>query len=578
MADIARSLAISGSFSHALSSTLRKQALEESELLEVFTVEEAVNKMGFGVFQLIVALLAGFVWVVEAFEVMILSILSAAVKCDWDLSSVEEATITTVVFLGFLFGSPTWGFAADRFGRKKVLGVVLLTVFTFGMISAFAPNFPCLLLFRGLVGFGAGGIFLAPAYCLEFLPAKSRAVTFCLLEIAWAGGAILEALLALTVMTKFPSEHPWRWLLGFSAIPLLFPLTVLVFMPESPRYLIYKGEEDKAKKVLTLVAKINCSRLIPGRLVTQEVKENILKEQSYIAASSALVESSFYEDRRSTQNAVYGTTLAGDEASPHEDKEFTDDYPIIDKSDKSQTYSVSDCNKCSWSYMKKLIVNKLVSYYHWKLILFKNGWWRTTMLLWYLWFAGNVMYYGGILLTTSLFQNDEHCGLKSGEGNTTVCRRLSSQDYVDIVWTTCAEFPGAVWVIFLLLVLGRKKSMAVNTFLAACCLNLLFICASKTVLTVFLFGVRCFGTAYFQSIGLYTAEVYPTAIRAFGVALCSSAGRIGGMIAPYIAQTLLAYNSYAAIGTLIGISVLSSLTALLLPIETKGRPMKDSGG
>ena len=33
-------------------------------------------------------------------------------------------------------------------------------------------------------------------------------------------------------------------------------------------------------------------------------------------------------------------------------------------------------------------------------------------------------------------------GLKSGEGNTTVCRRLSSQDYVDIVWTTCAEFPG----------------------------------------------------------------------------------------------------------------------------------------
>ena len=42
----------------------------------------------------------------------------------------------------------------------------------------------------------------------------------------------------------------------------------------------------------------------------------------------------------------------------------------------------------------------------------------------------------------------------------------------------------------------------------------------------------------------------------------------------YTQQTLLAYNSYAAIGTLIGISVLSALAALLLPIETKGRPMK----
>jgi len=43
----------------------------------------------------------------------------------------------------------------------KVLVAVLFVVFTFGMISSFAPNFPCLLLFRGLVGFGAGGGFLA---------------------------------------------------------------------------------------------------------------------------------------------------------------------------------------------------------------------------------------------------------------------------------------------------------------------------------------------------------------------------------------------------------------------------------
>ena len=84
----------------------------------------------------------------------------------------------------------------------------------------------------------------SPAYCLEFLPAKTRAVTHCLLQVlcscahvhtsyiihclqfAWAGGAIMEALLALVVMTHF-KEHGWRWLLGFSALPLGFLLLIL---------------------------------------------------------------------------------------------------------------------------------------------------------------------------------------------------------------------------------------------------------------------------------------------------------------------------------------------------------------
>ena len=83
----------------------------------------------------------------------------------------------------------------------------------------------------------------SPAYCLEFLPAKTRAATYCLLEVrtykyicahllswkiqfAWAGGAIMEALLALVVMTHL-AEHGWRWLLGFSALPIGFLLLIL---------------------------------------------------------------------------------------------------------------------------------------------------------------------------------------------------------------------------------------------------------------------------------------------------------------------------------------------------------------
>ena len=73
---------------------------------------------------------------------MILSILSAAVTCEWDLSSIQEASITTVtilitwsvcmyhvqvVFFGFLIGNPVWGVLADKIGRKKVDLVIIET-------------------------------------------------------------------------------------------------------------------------------------------------------------------------------------------------------------------------------------------------------------------------------------------------------------------------------------------------------------------------------------------------------------------------------------------------------------------
>ena len=87
--------------------------------------------------------------------------------------------------------------------------------FVFSFVSAFSPNYYTLLLFRGLAGFGFGGgslgwvhhactcvyvctyvhsyvctcltslhCYFRPTYCIEFLPAKSRVVIFCLLEVS----------------------------------------------------------------------------------------------------------------------------------------------------------------------------------------------------------------------------------------------------------------------------------------------------------------------------------------------------------------------------------------------------------
>ena len=95
----------------------------------------------------------------------------------------------------------------------------------------------------------------------------------------------------------------------------------------------------------------------------------------------------------------------------------------------------------------------------------------------------------------------------------------------------------------------------------------------RTVLTVFLFGVRGFATGFFQAIYLYTPEVrmlltvllricevnncpcivqvYPTSVRGFGMSLCSSFSCIGAMLAPYIAQVCTSVSTFPLIFTII---------------------------
>lgn len=70
-----------------------------SEGTPSFTVEEAVEKIGFGRFQWKLSLFTGSAWMADAMELMILSIISPQLRCEWHLYTWQEALITTVVFV-----------------------------------------------------------------------------------------------------------------------------------------------------------------------------------------------------------------------------------------------------------------------------------------------------------------------------------------------------------------------------------------------------------------------------------------------------------------------------------------------
>ena len=158
--------------------------------------------------------------------------------------------------------------------------------------------------------------------------------------------------------------------------------------------MIINGKEAKAKRVLALVARINCVQMMAGRLVTQEVKEEFIRQRSQPVqkdASNTFIESTFSEHKHqrtsSSSTSSYGTLL-GEETPPLEDEVFNNNHSI-DMSEVQRLLSQSQCcaddEECSWLCVRKRIRDKMTNSYHWFLLLFKNGWWKTTLLLWYMW-------------------------------------------------------------------------------------------------------------------------------------------------------------------------------------------------
>lgn len=192
-------------------------------------------------------------------------------------------------------------------------------------------------------------------------------------------------------------------------------------------------------------------------------------------------------------------------------------------------------------------------------------------------------YYGVVLMTTELFRtSSEQCGSwANGEKIENTCQlecRLRRSDYIDLLWTTLAEFPGIFSTVFAIEKIGRRKTMScqlvmfsiVICFLGRACL------LSRAVLTIGIFLARGLIAGVFQAAYVYTPEVYPTHLRSIGVSACSAMARIGAMITPYIAQVFLQWSITGAM-TIYAIAALcAAIATLALPVESKNHHFKES--
>ncbi|KAJ3678388.1 hypothetical protein LUZ60_002191 [Juncus effusus] len=256
-----------------------------NDIKSTYTVDEALISLGFGKFQYFVLAYSGMAKISEAMEMMLLSFVGPSVQSQWGLTAQQESLITSVVFVGMLVGGYSWGIVSDNYGRRVGFNFTAIVTGGAGLLSAFAPNYSTLIIFRFMVGVGLGGGPVLASWFLEFIPAPNRGTWMVIFSGFWTLGTIMEASLAWLVMPGFG----WRYLLALSSLPsfallLFYPITL-----ESPRYLCMKGKTNEAIQVLESMAKVNSLSLPAGKLVISGSRKEE-EEVELVTASESVQE------------------------------------------------------------------------------------------------------------------------------------------------------------------------------------------------------------------------------------------------------------------------------------------------
>ena len=231
------------------------------------TIQEAIDRIGFGKFQKRLLAVCGATWAADGAEVLLLGFALPAVIEDFGISTTQAGLIASATFAGMLVGAWFWGTISDYFGRRLGFQLTVLIFAVFGLLSAFAPGWEWLAILRFLTGFGLGGALpLDFSLYAEYLPRENRGRNLVLLESFWAVGTITAAALAWLLVPNFG----WRPLLATSALAAVLVLWIRRSIPESPRYLAISGRVDEAKEILARIAAANGRPAPEGDLTVGE--------------------------------------------------------------------------------------------------------------------------------------------------------------------------------------------------------------------------------------------------------------------------------------------------------------------
>lgn len=218
---------------------------------------------------ILICLTAGFGGFLFGFDTAVISGSIGFLRDKFHLSASMEGWLMSSALVGCVLGAAIAGYFADKYGRKKILllSAVLFIISALGCAVAETPSFLVLARIFGGVGVGFAAM-VAPMFISELAPAKWRGRMVSLYQLAITLG-ILCSYLSNSFLLQYAGGHAketsghfmhfymvtevWRGMLGSNMLPALLFFVFLLFVPESPRWLLAKGRTADAETILTRI-------------------------------------------------------------------------------------------------------------------------------------------------------------------------------------------------------------------------------------------------------------------------------------------------------------------------------------
>jgi MFS family permease len=195
-------------------------------------------------------------WLLDGLEVTLTGSLAGILQSKNGLSLTEKqvTAAATIYLAGAVLGAILFGYLTDRLGRKRLFLVTLATYSLATLATAFSGSFLTFAIFRLFTGLGIGGEYAAINSAVdELIPSKVRGtVDLAVNSTFWIGAALGSvATLYLLQGHGFAPQNGWRFAFGIGGTLGIAVLGLRLFVPESPRWLMLRGREEVADRIVT---------------------------------------------------------------------------------------------------------------------------------------------------------------------------------------------------------------------------------------------------------------------------------------------------------------------------------------
>uniref|UniRef100_A0A1B6DIX7 Major facilitator superfamily (MFS) profile domain-containing protein n=1 Tax=Clastoptera arizonana TaxID=38151 RepID=A0A1B6DIX7_9HEMI len=262
--------------------------------------ETALEKTGFGKFNIFLLLLSFPASCASTFDTASLPYVLPTASCDLNLTGYDRGLLNGAIYTGMLTSSFIWGSLSDTFGRQKLLAVGYLLDACFSIGASLSQSKWAMFAFKFLSGCAIAGPFsMIMTYMSEMFSKKYRDSIVLSSGIYMSLGGVIQPMIAIALIPKTMSWEildggivicSWRIFLILSAVPALISGILTAFCVESPKFLLAKGNKTKALQTFQYMYSVNTGKpretypvkSLRNEVQTQNQRDNNSSSQSFV--------------------------------------------------------------------------------------------------------------------------------------------------------------------------------------------------------------------------------------------------------------------------------------------------------